>query len=40
MPPRRPNMEKLEISITNYTKKDVTNARRDLNLLKQKLLQK
>jgi hypothetical protein len=34
MPPRKPNMEKIEVTISNYTKKDIINARRDLNLLK------
>ena len=32
LPPRKP--ERIEVTISNYTKKDVVNARRDLNLLK------
>jgi hypothetical protein len=30
-------MEKIEVTIQNYTKRDVINARRDLNLLKQRI---
>lgn len=40
MPPRKPNMEKIEVTISNYTKRDVVSARRDLNLLKQRIQQR